>query len=195
MATFDLQIRCGNIDEFKGIAALLCGASLGEYEDDTTGAANGDGGAVETVVAEPKPKRTRGKKAGQQDIPAPTQEPTTGQPIEPTPEPKPQPTPGGTEAPPAESIPPNQEAGADVFETARPQAVAGEDQEITMQQLKDAMAGLLKVKSAAVAMKTLEDATGCKSLSSGSPSVAEKAKTDPAIMKLTLDALNTAAAS
>lgn len=61
--------------------------------------------------------------------------------------------------------------------------------EVTIQQLKDAMADLLKAKSASFAMQTLETATGCKSLTSGSPSVVEKAKDDPTIFRKTLDAL------
>lgn len=67
--------------------------------------------------------------------------------------------------------------------------VAAEAGEVTIQQLKDAMADLLKAKSASFAMQTLEAATGCKSLTSGSPSVVEKAKDDPTIFRKTLDAL------
>lgn len=79
--------------------------------------------------------------------------------------------------------------------TATPAATSPADQavaeagEVTIQQLKDAMADLLKAKSASFAMQTLEAATGCKSLTSGSPNVVEKAKDDPAIMRRTLDAL------
>lgn len=194
MATFELNIRCGNIDEFSEIAARLCGASLAGYEqeDEDQGGAAGQPSDTEAGEAPAKPKRTRKAKAGAE----PTQQPS-GEPIPPTTEPLPQPTPGGTEAPPAESIPPKQEpATKDVFDTsATPSAGSPEADaaaaagDVTMQQLKDAMADLLKVKSAAFAMKTIEDATGCKSLSSGSPSVAEKAKTDPAIMRTALDAL------
>jgi hypothetical protein len=61
--------------------------------------------------------------------------------------------------------------------------------EVTIQQLKDAMADLLKAKSASFAMQMLEQATGCKSLTSGVPNVVEKAKDDPSIMRRTLDAL------
>lgn len=68
-------------------------------------------------------------------------------------------------------------------------AAAAEAGEVTIQQLKDAMADLLKAKSASFAMQTLEAATGCKSLTSGSPSVVEKAKEDPTIFRKTLDAL------
>lgn len=68
-------------------------------------------------------------------------------------------------------------------------AAAAEAGEVTIQQLKDAMADLLKAKSASFAMQTLEAATGCKSLTSGSPSVVEKAKDDPTIFRKTLDAL------
>lgn len=123
--------------------------------------------------------------------------------------------PDGT--PPAESIPPNQTAAVDPFaapaadtaaasgaaspavqsETvaAQPAATSPADTaaadagEVTVQQLKDAMADLLKAKSASFAMATLEQATGCKSLTSGSPSVVEKAKDDPGILRRTLDAL------
>lgn len=184
MATFDLQIRCGNIDEFKGIAALLCGVapeSLMNGVDDSDDEAE----QPSDTEAAPKPKRTRKAKAGQEP-PAPTQNPD-GSPIEPVREPVAQPTPGGTEAPPAESIPPNQGAAAvDVFTPAAGGEPAGE---VTMQQLKDAMADLLKAKNSGFALKTLEDATGCRSLSSGTPSIAEKAKDDPAIMRVALDAL------
>ena len=85
---------------------------------------------------------------------------------------------------------------ADPFATsATPAATSPADQaaadagEVTIQQLKDAMADLLKAKSASFAMATLEQATGCKSLTSGSPSVVEKAKDDPTIFRKTLDAL------
>jgi len=79
--------------------------------------------------------------------------------------------------------------------SATPAATSPVDQaaaaggEVTVQHLKDAMADLLKAKSASFAMATLEQATGCKSLTTGSPSVVEKAKDDPAIMRRTLDAL------
>lgn len=79
--------------------------------------------------------------------------------------------------------------------TATPAATSPADQaaadagEVTIQQLKNAMADLLKAKSASFAMQTLEQATGCKSLTSGSPNVVEKAKDDPSIMRRTLDAL------
>ena len=73
--------------------------------------------------------------------------------------------------------------------TSPANAAAAEAGEVTIQQLKDAMADLLKAKSASFAMQTLEAATGCKSLTSGSPSVVEKAKDDPTIFRKTLDAL------
>lgn len=73
--------------------------------------------------------------------------------------------------------------------TSPADAAAAEAGEVTIQQLKDAMADLLKAKSASFAMQTLEQATGCKSLTSGSPSVVEKAKDDPTIFRKTLDAL------
>lgn len=86
-------------------------------------------------------------------------------------------------------------AGSPEATTATPAATSPADQavaeagEVTIQQLKDAMADLLKAKSASFAMQTLEQATGCKSLTSGSPNVVEKAKDDPSIMRRTLDAL------
>lgn len=73
--------------------------------------------------------------------------------------------------------------------TSPADTAAAEAGEVTIQQLKDAMADLLKAKSASFAMQTLEAATGCKSLTSGSPSVVEKAKDDPTIFRKTLDAL------
>jgi hypothetical protein len=178
-----------------------------------------------TAAAAEVPKTTgRKPKAA-----APTQNPD-GSPISPTHTPEPQPTPGGTDAPPAESIPPNQGNGqngaaatatdggsasrtsaADPFAqpaadtasvaagattavettSATPAATSGEavTGDVTIQHLKDAMSELLKAKSASVAMQVLADATGCKSLTSGSPNVAEKAKDDPTILKRTLDAL------
>lgn len=161
-------------------------------------------------VAAAAPKRGRGKAV---EAAAPTQNPD-GTPIEPVHTPDPQPTPGGTDAPPAESIPPNQaadpfaapvttspangeaspagstSASETISETpAASSPTADAAGEVTVQQLKDAMAGLLKAKSASFAMQTLFDATGCKSLTTGSPSVVEMAKTDPAIMKKTFDAL------
>lgn len=93
-------------------------------------------------------------------------------------------------------------AAVDPFATtATPAATSPADQaaadagEVTIQQLKDAMADLLKAKSASFAMQTLEAATGCKSLTSGSPNVVEKAKDDPTIMRRTLDALVAAKAA
>lgn len=73
--------------------------------------------------------------------------------------------------------------------TSPADTAAADAGEVTVQQLKDAMADLLKAKSASFAMATLEQATGCKSLTSGSPSVVEKAKDDPGILRRTLDAL------
>lgn len=68
--------------------------------------------------------------------------------------------------------------------TQQEQVASGSDApEITEQDLKDALSALLKAKSATQAMKVLEEASGgCKSLTSGSPNVLEKAKDDPAIM-------------
>lgn len=72
---------------------------------------------------------------------------------------------------------------------------AAEAGEPTIQQLKDAMADLLKAKSASFAMQTLEQASGCKSLTSGSPNVVEKAKDDPTLMRTVLNALVAAKAA
>lgn len=102
----------------------------------------------------------------------------------------------------AEASLPAAEAAVDPFATPAAETVAAtpaatspadtaaaEAGEVTVQQLKDAMADLLKAKSASFALQTLEAATGCKSLTSGSPSVVEKAKDDPTIFRKTLDAL------
>jgi hypothetical protein len=188
--------------------------------DVKTAAASADRATLDRMLAEEQAgkKRTGAISAIEAAIAAaPTQNPD-GTPIAPTPEPTPQPTPGGTDAPPAESIPPNQAAAVDPFASpaagadatasqagaspasaetvaATPAATSPEVQaaqnagEVTVQQLKDAMADLLKAKSASFAMATLEQATGCKSLTSGSPSVVEKAKDDPGILRRTLDAL------
>lgn len=151
---------------------------------------------VEAAAAAPTPAKGSRKTKADTTVPAPTQNPD-GTPIEPVHTPEPQPTPGGTDAPPAESTPPNQ--AEDVAATPSASSPAADTAtaggEVTVQNLKDAMATLLKAKSASFAMKTLEDATGCKSLTSGSPSVVEKAKDDPTIMRRTLDALVEAAAA
>jgi len=104
--------------------------------------------------------------------------------------------------PTATTAAPPSDAAVDPFATtATPAATSPADQaaadagEVTIQQLKDAMADLLKAKSASFAMQTLEAATGCKSLTSGSPNVVEKAKDDPTIMRRTLDALVAAKAA
>lgn len=100
----------------------------------------------------------------------------------------------------SETAPAATAAPVDPFVAATPAATAGAapaespsdaavEGEVTVQHLKDAMADLLKAKSASVAMQVLEQATGCKSLTSGSPSVVEKAKDDPSIMRTALDAL------
>lgn len=145
---------------------------------------------VEAAAATPVARATGRKTKADTTVPAPTQNPD-GTPIAPISEPVPQPTPGGTDAPPAESIPPNQAEDVAATPSASSPAAdaAAAGGEVTVQNLKDAMAELLKAKSASFAMKTLEDATGCKSLTSGSPSVVEKAKDDPTIMRKTLDAL------
>jgi hypothetical protein len=207
-----LEIHAESVTEFNELIARFAGNTM------TAAAAimpeiAATPAAQEAVAATDKPvTRGRGKKT---EAAAPTQAPD-GTPIEPVHTPEPQPTPGGTDAPPAESIPPKQE-GVDPFaqnggsadaaaspstststqETvaAAPAASSPADTaaaaagEVTMQQLKDAMSDLLKAKSAGVAMKTLEESSGCKSLTSGSPSVAEKAKDDPTIMRKVLDAL------
>lgn len=194
----DLNIKCNSPSELASVLALLgaggVGSATAEPTDDGEDASEEAIAAARNSDAEApaKPRRGRGKKAQQEQAPAvPTQDPVTGEPLPPVEEPIAQPTPGGTKAPPAESIPPNQQA--DVFgggeaSTGQPAATAATG-EVDLNALKSAMADLLRVKSAAFAMKTLEDATGCKSLSSGSPSVIEKAKDDPAIMQRALDAL------
>jgi hypothetical protein len=187
--------------------------------DVKTAAASADRATLQRMLAEEQAGKKRSGAISAIEAAlaaAPTQNPD-GSPITPTPEPTPQPTPGGTDAPPAESIPPNQAAAVDPFASpagadatasqaaaspasaetvaATPAATSPADQaaaaggEVTVQQLKDAMADLLKAKSASFAMQTLEQATGCKSLTSGSPSVVEKAKDDPGILRRTLDAL------
>lgn len=87
------------------------------------------------------------------------------------------------------ATPANETVAATPAATSPADTAAAEAGEVTIQQLKDAMADLLKAKSASFAMQTLEAATGCKSLTSGSPSVVEKAKDDPTIFRKTLDAL------
>ncbi len=194
-----------------GVAAM-------SVADVKTAAASADRATLDRMLAEEQAgkNRTGAVSAIQAAIAAaPTQQPD-GTPIPPVSEPVPQPTPGGTDAPPAESIPPNQGAAVDPFAapaaaasgsaaeasppvaenvSAAPAATSPADQaaaaggEVTVQQLKDAMADLLKAKSASFAMQTLEQATGCRSLTSGSPSVVEKAKDDPGILRRTLDAL------
>ena len=92
-------------------------------------------------------------------------------------------------AEPASAAPSTAETTATPAATSPADQAAADAGEVTIQQLKDAMADLLKAKSASFAMQTLEQATGCKSLTSGSPNVVEKAKDDPTIMRRTLDAL------
>lgn len=128
------------------------------------------------AAAEPTPKPARGKKA-----PAKAEEPAVD-PFAPAPAASEE-TAGEANGVAAETASPTPSATSPAAEAA---ADAGE---VTIQQLKDAMADLLKAKSASFAMQTLEQATGCKSLTSGSPNVVEKAKDDPTIMRRTLDAL------
>lgn len=99
-----------------------------------------------------------------------------------------------TSTAPAETVDPFATTSTPAATSPADQAAA-EAGEVTIQQLKDAMADLLKAKSASFAMQTLEAATGCKSLTSGSPNVVEKAKDDPTIMRRTLDALVAAKAA
>lgn len=144
--------------------------------------------AVEAVAtAEPAPK---GNARSRRPKDAPTAEPASAAAAE--------------ASPPATAADPFAASGASEATSAAPStaettgtpaATSPADQaaadagEVTIQQLKDAMADLLKAKSASFAMQTLEAATGCKSLTSGSPNVVEKAKDDPTIMRRTLDAL------
>lgn len=207
-----LSIEAESVEEFDTLIARF--SRLGETAIAAATMPEVRAAAAEAEKPAPAAKPARkGAKAAE-----PTQNPD-GSPITPVSDPVPQPTPGGTDAPPAESIPPKQETVVDPFaapaadtstaaagttasaqsaaETvaATPAATSPADTaaaaggEVTVQQLKDAMADLLKAKSASFAMATLEAATGCKSLTSGSPSVVEKAKDDPAIMRRTLDAL------
>lgn len=117
---------------------------------------------------------------------------------EPAPQPSSEPSSAASEAAtasPAAGSPASVDPFATPETSSTPAATSPADQaaadagEVTIQNLKDAMADLLKAKSASFAMQTLEAATGCKSLTSGSPSVVEKAKEDPTIFRKTLDAL------
>ncbi len=194
-----LTITAETVDEFDTLLGRFLPSDDYEPANDTA--------APTGEPAKPAPaKRGRGKKT---EAAAPTQNPD-GTPIAPVHTPDPQPTPGGTDAPPAESIPPNQpdpgipagQGAVDPFAqktetvaatpaaTSPADTAAAEAGEVTVQNLKDKMAELLKAKSAAFAMETLFNATGCKSLTSGSPNVVEKAKEDPAIMRRALDALH-----
>lgn len=210
-------------------AATETGIAGMSVADVKTAAATADRATLQRMLAEEQggKKRTGAISAIEAALAAaPTQQPD-GTPITPTPAPVEQPTPGGTDAPPAESIPPNQQAAVDPFApatgdtaatgqadaattqatsvSATPAATAGDTAttasasdaggEVTIQNLKDAMAALLKAKSASTAMQVLEQASGCKSLTTGSPSVVEKAKDDPALLRKVLDALNAAAAA
>lgn len=199
MAQFELMIRSNDSDEFESLVARFLGSAANVSRSAPAPAQEPTGEQAQSdTEAAPAPAKRGRKTKADQTPPQPTQQPD-GTPIPPVSEPVPQPTPGGTDAPPAESIPPNQEAAVDPFATEQasptpsassPEVEAAQNAgEVTVQMLKDAMAGLLKAKSAAFAMQTLEGATGCKSLTSGSPSVIEKAKDDPDIMKRAHDAL------
>lgn len=183
----DLRITAETTEEFDRLLARFTGPTSAPAIAAATAEA-----APAAVAEEAKPAaRGRGKKV---EAAAPTQNPDG--------------SPGGTDAPPAESIPPKQEAEVDAFaqpaaaeETAAPAASSPADQaaedagDVTIQQLKDAMSDLLKAKSASVAMQVLGDVSGCKSLTSGSPNVAEKSKEDPTLMRKVLDALVAAKAA
>ena len=64
---------------------------------------------------------------------------------------------------------------------------------VTMEAIKTAMSKFLETNSALATQQALEAATGCKSLTTGSPNVAEKAQIDPAVMQRALDAFVVAA--
>ena len=82
-------------------------------------------------------------------------------------------------------------SGSPAQETqAAVEPVAGE---VTMEEIKAAMSEFLKANSALATQQALEAATGCKSLTTGSPNVAEKAQIDPAVMQRALDAFVVAA--
>lgn len=217
----DLQITATTVEEFDELLARFSRPSVDGVMPEILTAAtlvNTQKEPVNTqkepVDEKPVPVRGRKTKAAE-----PTQQPD-GTPIEPIHTPAPQPTPGGTDAPPAESIPPKQEGNADAATSAQsaagtgsstnavdtssataetvaaaPAATSPADQgaaeqgEVTVQHLKDAMADLLKAKSASMAMQVLNEVAGCKSLTSGSPNVVEKAKEDPTLMRRVLDAL------
>jgi len=192
----DLRISAESVEEFDTLLARFASSAGGVMPEVMTAAAAAQvvGSTQEETEAplEDKPK-PRGRKA-RETAAEPTQQPD-GTPIAPVHTPEPQPTPGGTDAPPAESIPPKQEVVEPETVAASPAATSPIDQgaaaqgEVTVQNLKDAMADLLKAKSASMAMQVLNDVAGCKSLTSGSPNVVEKAKEDPTLMRRVLDAL------
>lgn len=149
--------------------------------------------AAQEAVAVAEPARGKGRTTKAKDTPAATAAEASGSAAEASP-------PATTAVDPFAAAPAASEssaasAGSAEATSGTPAATSPADQaaadagEVTIQQLKDAMADLLKAKSASFAMQTLEQATGCKSLTSGSPSVVEKAKDDPSIMRRTLDAL------
>lgn len=174
-----LSIEAENVEEFDALLSRFTGGATPANDDSP----------IVPELADKKPAPRKATKAA-----APTQEPD-GTPIPPVHTPEPQPTPGGTDAPPAESIPPKQEVEevaatpAATSPAAEAAAAAGD---VTVQQLKDAMADLLKATSASRAMQVLQDVAGCKSLTTGSPSVVELAKDDSTIMGKVLEALQAA---
>lgn len=141
--------------------------------------------AAQEAVAAAEPAKGKGRTTKAKDTPAATAAEASGSAAEASPP--------ATETA-AAAVDPFATSGTETV-AATPSAsspadtAAAEAGEVTIQQLKDAMADLLKAKSASFAMQTLEAATGCKSLTSGSPSVVEKAKEDPTIFRKTLDAL------
>lgn len=140
--------------------------------------------AQEAVAAEPAKGKGRTTKKAE-----PTGDGATAAPAAAATEASPATAAEGTAAVDPFAAPAAETVAATPAATSPADTAAAEAGEVTIQQLKDAMADLLKAKSASFAMQTLEAATGCKSLTSGSPSVVEKAKDDPTIFRKTLDAL------
>lgn len=140
--------------------------------------------AQEAVAAEPAKGKGRTTKKAE-----PTGDGATAAPAAAATEASPATAAEGTAAVDPFATPAAETVAATPAATSPADTAAAEAGEVTIQNLKDAMADLLKAKSASFAMQTLEAATGCKSLTSGSPSVVEKAKDDPTIFRKTLDAL------
>lgn len=91
-----------------------------------------------------------------------------------------------TFTPPSDNWPP-----APVVAESGP-IVAPETPVVTVEQLKVALAELMKVVSATDAQRFLDENFGCRSISGGSPSIVEKAASDPSIMRQALDAMTDA---